>query len=102
MGKVGQAEEIFKRAIEINPDDLNVIVNYANLKRDLNQMEESLKYYEKGFNLNNNHETLLINYAGAFQVTGDFESQKNLKITSPKISTQHCSSIKCIVDQIHI
>ena len=34
-----EAEELFKKAIKLHPKNLSVLVNYANLKSDLNQID---------------------------------------------------------------
>ena len=57
----------FKKALKLHPKNLSVLVNYANLKSDLNQIDEAIALYKAGFEIDNNHETLLINYINYFK-----------------------------------
>ena len=39
--KFEKAEELFIKALKLHPKNLSVLVNYANLKSDLNQMDQA-------------------------------------------------------------
>jgi len=65
--------------------DVNILCNYANLKRDLNDIAGSINLYKKAYDINNNLPIVLHNLAGSYQILGDFEkSKKYLKILIEK------------------
>ena len=55
------AIKYLKKAMQINPNNINAIVNYANLKRDMNDYENSIILYEKANKMNNKNPIILIN-----------------------------------------
>ena len=46
-GNLSDAEKYFLKALKVKPDYINVLNNFGNLKKDLDQVEESIKLYEK-------------------------------------------------------
>ena len=40
-----------KKALSIKPNNIHALVNYANLKRDRNEYDESIKLYEKAYSI---------------------------------------------------
>ena len=45
------AEQIYKKIIEINPSYINVYNNYGNLKSAINDIENAIKLYDQGLNI---------------------------------------------------
>ena len=56
-----KSEKCFKQVLEINSNNINAIVNYANLKRDINDYENSITLYEKAYKMNNKIPTVINN-----------------------------------------
>ena len=46
-GKLAEAENEYKRAFQIAPKDLRVLLGYARLKDHMDEPQEALKYYQK-------------------------------------------------------
>ena len=78
MDRLTDSENYFKRALEINPNKVSTLVNYGNLKRDQNKINDAISIYEKARKLDQNLEILLINLAGTYQVIGEFEKSKEV------------------------
>ena len=72
-----KSEKCFKQVLEINSNNIHAIVNYANLKRDINDYKNSIILYEKAYKMNNKIPTIVINLAAAYQIVGQFELSKN-------------------------
>ena len=72
-----KSEKYLQQALKINSNNINAIVNYANLKRDVNDYENSITLYEKAYKMNNKIPTVVINLAAAYQIVGKFELSKN-------------------------
>ena len=85
LGAVYRQMELFSdaemnvliEALKINPKNTNILINFANLKRDLNKFEENYKdiIAER---LDDSIEVLLINLAGTYQIVGNFQKSKEV------------------------
>ncbi len=64
IGKLKESEELFKKAIELDPKLAEAHNNYANLlKKELNRKIEAEKYYEKAIELDPKNAAIYNNYA---------------------------------------
>ena len=71
-----KSEKYLKQALAINSNNIHALVNYANLKRDINDYENSITLYEKAYKINNKIPTVVINLSAAYQIVGNFELSK--------------------------
>ena len=78
MSRFEEANHYLKKGLKIKADDFNILCNYGNLKRDLNQNKEAIEYYNKAYKIDKFNETLLINLAGAYQIDAEFEASKKI------------------------
>ena len=71
-GEYNLAEENYKKILEINPKFVLAILNYGNLKNDLNMADESISLYDEALEIDNNNFTTHFNKAFMLQATGKF------------------------------
>lgn len=75
------AEKLYKLSISKKSDYFNAYVNYGNLKRDLNQLDEAIELYKKSLNLNKELPEIYYLISMAYQSIGNF---KNAEIYANK------------------
>jgi len=51
--KFEKAENLYKEIIKINPNYINAITNYANLKFQLDQYEDAIELYNRALKIDN-------------------------------------------------
>jgi len=71
-----EAENYFKRGLEIAPKYINILNNLGNLKKDLNQTDEAIQYYSKSIEIEENILEPQLNLAHMYNIIGKFEEAK--------------------------
>ena len=66
------AEKNYKKILEINPNHVLSLLNYGNLKNDLNLVDDSLSLYDRALKIDNNNFTIHFNKAFLLQSIGSF------------------------------
>jgi len=76
------SEEAFKKCLKINPNYIVAIINYADLKEFLNQIDESIKLNLSALKLqlNNNHDYILVKLSKLYLSKGDIEEARNYSL----------------------
>ena len=67
------AEKTYKKILAINPKHALALLNYGNLKNDLNLAEESISLYNRALEINNNNFSIHFNKAFILQSMGKFK-----------------------------
>ena len=78
-----KADQIFKKIIKDNPNYINALNNYANLKSDVNDVESAIQLYNQALvaakEKKINHLTILINLANSYlSLNKDKESMETI------------------------
>ena len=76
-----KAEEFYKLGLKKKPDYLNLLVNFANFKMDINQVEGAINIYNKVLAVDPKNYLIYFNLATAYRAQGNFE---NVKINALK------------------
>ena len=76
-GKLVEAEQIFKKIINRNPNYINVYNNYANLKIEVNDFEGALTLYKKALSIAEKNKINTTNFL--IQIATTFQSLNKLK-----------------------
>ena len=71
-----RAESYFQRALEEDPKYINVLNNYGNLKKDLDQIEEAIVLFEKSVKLNANILVTNFNLSSMYIAKGNYNKAK--------------------------
>ena len=79
------AEKNYKEILKINPNHVLSLLNYGNLKNDLNLVDDSLSLYDRALKIDNNNFTIHFNKAFLLQSIGNFveaifHAKKSLEI----------------------
>jgi len=67
------AEKAYKKILAINPNHVLALLNYGNLKNDLNLAEESISLYNRALEIDNDNFSIHFNKAFILQSTGKFK-----------------------------
>ena len=67
------AEEYYKKNLELNPNHFLTLLNYGNLKNDLNMVEESISLYDQAIKVDNDNFSVHFNKAFMLQSVGNFK-----------------------------
>ncbi|MDJ1183873.1 tetratricopeptide repeat protein [Roseofilum casamattae] len=70
------AEQIWRQAIEQDPDNAPAYLGLGNRLRDLNKVEEAIAAYEKAIELDPNYAFAYVGLGNALRVQSQFESAK--------------------------
>ena len=86
------AEKMYAECLKINPDYISAIINYANLKRELNNYDGAIKLYLKSlkYEKNSNKLQIYFNLAELYRIIGDF---KNANIYAQKIVNESPNNV---------
>ena len=68
-----QAEQTYEKILKINPSYVLALLNYGNLKNDLNLVEDSLSLYNKALAVDENNFSIHFNKAFILQAIGKFD-----------------------------
>ena len=90
------AEKYFLQALEIKPNYINALSNYANLKREINDFEGAIDLYTKALNVDQNQFLIHHNLALAYQGIGKFDLSKKHSLKSLEINPNHAISHKML------
>ena len=72
---------IFIKKQSVSPKNINLLCNYGNLKKELNDIRGSILLYKKAYKINNNHTLVLQNLASSYLILGKTNlSKKYLNI----------------------
>jgi len=71
-----KAEEFYNLALEKDPNYLNTLVNFANFKMDINQVNEAVNIYHKILTIESKNHLIFFNLATAYRALGNFENAK--------------------------
>ena len=75
-----KAENFYKKIIEINPNYVNAITNYANLKFQLDQYDDAIRLYNTALDIDDKSENIHYNIGLTYQSYGAFEkAEKHFK-----------------------
>jgi tetratricopeptide (TPR) repeat protein len=66
-----------KKMIQKYPKEISFYDLLGSTYRAMNQLDESIKFYEKAYKINSKIPTIVINLVGAYQIVGKFELAKN-------------------------
>ena len=103
------AEKTYKKILAINPKHALALLNYGNLKNDLNLAEESISLYNRALEINNNNFSIHFNKAFILQSMGKFKEaihhakkclELNTKFTPA--DTLLCKMLDYTKDEWHI
>ena len=67
------AEENYKKILDINANHILTLLNYGNLKSELNMEHEAINFYNKALKIDDNNYTTHFNKAFTLQAIGNFE-----------------------------
>lgn len=67
-----------KKAISDMPQNFIPYVNYANTLKDLNRLDEAILQYQKAYELNDNNDVVIGNYAVAYLQSGKTDKAKEM------------------------
>ena len=76
MGDLKNAQSSFEKAIERNPKFTHAICNLGNVKKELNNFEEAIKYYKLALSIDDKLHIVHHNLGMAYQAIGKFEESK--------------------------
>ena len=79
MFKYKKANETYQKGLELDKNNLHILNNLGNLKKDLDQTEEAVKIYKKNsFNSTRCYIAVIYNLAGLYNSMGEIEKSKVL------------------------
>jgi len=84
VGKKEKAITLFKRCIELNPNDSGNYGAMANTLADLRRYDEALKAFQQALKFLPDDPHIIRNYIGALQEIGDFQGAMNIAIKMSK------------------
>ena len=70
------AEENYLKILEINSSHILTLLNYGNLKTDLNMENEAIELYDKALKIDDNNFTAHFNKSFTLQAIGNFKEAK--------------------------
>ena len=84
--------KIYERAFEINPKYTHALCNLGNIKKDLNNFEEAIKYYKLALRIDDKPYLIHHNLGMAYQAIGKFEESKKYFESTLKINPKFTRS----------
>ncbi len=88
--KFDEAEKILNKLIKINPNYLNAIVSFANLKNGTNFFDEAITYYKKALKIQNNLPLIYLNISLILQFQNKMDEAKEYLLQALKIDKYFC------------
>ena len=76
--KLLESLQIFKKLKKSNPNNIDILFFLGNIYYELNDLKQSVLYYEQSYNKVPNSPLITNNYANALQSLGEFERAKKL------------------------
>ncbi|MDB2617304.1 tetratricopeptide repeat protein, partial [Candidatus Pelagibacter bacterium] len=76
--KLLESLQIFKKLKKSNPNNIDILFFLGNIYYELNDLKQSVLYYEQSYNKVANSPLIINNYANALQSLGKFERAKKL------------------------
>jgi tetratricopeptide (TPR) repeat protein len=76
--KLLESLQIFKKLRKSNPNNIDILFFLGNIYYELNDLKQSVLYYEQSYNKVPNSPLITNNYANALQSLGEFERAKKL------------------------
>jgi tetratricopeptide (TPR) repeat protein len=73
LGKTGEVEEAYKKALEIKPDSIYVLKTYADFLRDEGRRQEALEMYKRAVAVEPTNAPVVYNLSVLYAKTGNLE-----------------------------
>ena len=96
LNQNGKAEEIYKRILEKDPNNIKCLNNFANLMKKLRDFNSAKKLLLKATEIENNNINILFNLAECYQSLGELDKAKEYAYKILNLQPNHSATHRFI------